>query len=337
MGHSGSGRTTLIRDISRQIAYKIDAVVAVGIEDLAPDDCTYTNLDVGLVDRIAAAQKERELETLLIIDAAIDKKVLGSDSLRKLIADGRRSTVILTLPSCTILPSNLRPLVTCVFQFAEPQLSVRKTLHTTLASFTDLGTFSRLVDAATKGYDCLVVWHKPRAQFLHEVYFWYNVDDVDRAAAVRLDGCVSPFATDEEVEDANCKIIDIIPKKASPKTAQQEATQAASETEEDAEAAEEKEVPFRDWLDQHFEFYEGDVVADLQHDGKFSKEKVGQWFTRFQTIFTLWKADGRHGNETDVGRELTKIGLMEWIVNVRDEEQGKRKTTRTRVGLRRRM
>lgn len=329
VGRSGAGKTTLIRDLAGLLAPTIDTVVAVGIEDLAPDDSTYTCLDAGLVDRITVAQKERHLETLLIIDAALDRKVLGSDGLRKLVADGRRLTVILTLPSCTLLPTNLRPHVHCLFQFPESQIAVRRSLFTNFASYTKTyDDFSRLIDAATKGngYDCLVVLHKPRAQFLDEVFFWYKVEDLTRAAAVRLDDCVSLFATDEQVDEANCKIIDIVPKKGSSIT---------EEKKEDAEG-EEKEVPFRDWLGRHFEFYEGDVVQDFMHEGRFVKEKVGQWFTRFQTIFSLWKGDGMAGNETDLGRELTKMELKEWIVNVKDE-QGKRKTTRTRVGLKRRM
>ena len=342
-GRGGSGRTTLVRDLSRTLAPNLDAVVAVGLDALASAESTYPSIDVALVERIAEAQQQRQLNTLLVIDMALDRKVLSSDAFRRLIADTRRLTVILSLPSCTILPPNLRPLTHCIFQFNESQVSVRRTLFTHYASFTTLDTFFRIMDKIAVGFQCVVVWHKPRAQCLDEVYYWYVIDDIQRAASVNLEGCVSLFASDEEIHDASCKIIDIIPtKKKTGPTAQ--APAAASPTEEEEgddeddedEGDGEKEVPFVDWMRRHFEFYNGNVRDDFTNDdGKFVRDKVGSWFTRFDTIYKLWKADNRPGNETDLGRDLTGIGLREWIVNIKTEE-GKRKTSRTRVGIRRR-
>ena len=63
-----------------------------------------------------------------------------------------------------------------------------------------------------------------------------------------------------------------------------------------------------------------------------ARDKVGDWFVSFETIYALWKAGGRAGSESEVGRELTKAGVREWVVNLKNED-GKRRTTRVRVGL----
>ena len=332
-GMHGSGKTTLVRDLAGKLASSVDAAVAVGIDGLVPRHSTFASLGAGVVNRVADAQKERNQELLLVVDTAGDRKVLASDDFRKLVADTRHLTIILTLPACSMLPVQLRPLVTCVFQHAEPQLAIRKALYTNFASFTHaFDDFARILDATTEGFDCLVVRRKAQSRHLDEIFFWYHVDDPERAATVTLVGASLFGASDEAAgnDDSDCRVVDIAAAASSsragtPPGPRETTTPATS-----------KEVSLTDWLDAHFESYPGDVLVDFTGEaGNVVRDKVGDWFVPFETIYALWKAEGRVGSDSEVGRELTKAGVHEWVVNLRNDE-GKRRTTRVRVGLRRR-
>ena len=108
-----------------------------------------------------------------------------------------------------MLPAHLRPFVDFIFQFAEPQIAVRKTLYTHFtAGFTkDFDDFSRIVDRATDGFDCLVISLKSRSKYLDQIFLWYHVDDLERAAAVSLPALLPPDDVDDD--DEVYRIIDI--------------------------------------------------------------------------------------------------------------------------------
>ena len=133
---------------------------------------------------------------------------------------------------------------------------------------------------------------------------------------------------DEEADEADDRIVEL---PTPTKSSRAGTTQELRET-----TATPDEVSLTDWLKKHLESYPGDVLVDFTGvAGKFARDKVGDWFVPFETIYALWKAEGRAGSESEVGRDLTKTGVREWVVNLKNED-GKRRTTRVRVGLRRR-
>lgn len=298
LGRHGSGKTALLRDLA--CGLKIDAAVAVGLDGVP----TRSSLDARLLAEISEALLPHQT-VLLLLDGACERKALSSDAFRSLVGD-KRLTVVLALPTAAMLPAHLRPSVACVFQFAEPQLAVRKSLYTHFAGFTKTyDDFSRVLDGATHGFGCLVVWLQARSRFLDQIFFWYHVDDLGRAVSL------APLLSEDESDDENCRVVDDI---------------AVGTTKK----------PLAEWLGRHFAFYDGDVLADFRFGGKFTRKKVGDWFVPFETIRSLWKAEGLQGSDSDLGRELTKGGWHEWIVNLKNKD-GKRRTTRARVGLRRKL
>ena len=318
-GRHGGEKTSLLRDLAASLAPKIDGAVAVGLEGLAPSNCTFASLETSLLDRLAETPKAHQI--LFFVDAVVDRKVLASDSFRRLLTR-RGLTTILALPTSGMLPAHLRPFVDFVFQFAEPQIAVRKALFTHFAAgFTkDFDDLSRIVDKATDGFDSLVISLKSRSTYLDQIFFWYHVDDLERAPAVSLPPFFPP---DDDDDDEDYRIIDISSSRKKDETAP-DPTQVR------------RPLPLADWLHQNFDIYEGDVLVDFTDGtGKFVRAKVSDWFVPFKTVHSRSKADGRSGSESDLGRELTKAGWHEWIVNLKNDE-GKRRTTRTRVGLRRR-
>ena len=324
-GMHSSGKSTLARDLAGKLAPSVDAAVAVGIDGLVPRNATFASLGAGVVSRVADFQKERKQELLLVVDTAGDRKTLASDDFRKLVADMRRLTVILTTPACSLLPVHLRPLVTCIFQFAEPLLAIKKTLYTNFASFTHtFEDFCRVLDCATTvDFETLVVRRRVQSKRLDEVFFTHRVRDPEKSVSL-VGASLVGSSEDDEADEAEYRIIDLPTPPKSPRAGTFQEPRETTATPE--------EVSLTDWLDAHFESYPGDVLVDFTAAaGKFARDKVGDWFVPFETIYNKWKADGRAGSESEVGRELSKADVHEWAVNLKNEE-GKRRTTRVRVG-----
>mmetsp|Transcript_21958 Transcript_21958/g.70716 ORF Transcript_21958/g.70716 Transcript_21958/m.70716 type:complete len:169 (+) Transcript_21958:465-971(+) len=145
------------------------------------------------------------------------------------------------------------------------------------------------------------VCHKAQSKYFHEIFFWHRVDDPERAASSLPQQKETPQEPRETTPATLEEVLSRSPtgwrSTLNPTTATSSKTFAAA--------------------------------------GKFVREKVGGSSVSFETICSLWKADGRAGSESDLGKELTKAGVHEWVVNLKLED-GKRRTTRVRVGLRRR-
>ena len=148
------------------------------------------------------------------------------------------------------------PSVDVIFQLAERQIAARKVLFTHFASFTkDFDDFSRILDQATDGFDSLVISLKSRSRYLDQIFFWYHVDDLERAAAaLSLPPLFSDDDDDGESED--CRVIDI---SSSRKKKDDDPSSRAAVPEDPILST--TEAPLTDWLGHHCDIYEGDVLV----------------------------------------------------------------------------
>ena len=74
LGRHGGEKRSLLRNLAAGLAPKIDGAVAVGLEGLAPSNCTFASLETSLLDRLAETSKD-DHQSLFLVDAVVDRKV----------------------------------------------------------------------------------------------------------------------------------------------------------------------------------------------------------------------------------------------------------------------
>lgn len=222
IGKRNSGKTTLLKDMLVCVRDKIDIVLVISPTDeindamagLVPPSLIHREIDEKKLQRIMAIQRKqwrrgRGYELCLVLDdCAFERKFFESKSFRELAFNGRHMhiTVFVTMQFCHALPPAVRCNTDVVITLAERINSNRRRLYDAYFGMLSFGEFCQVMDSATTGFECLVLWNKTRSAELHDQLFWYKADP-DAADGERLGRDAfwklhDHFKRDEIIEDS---------------------------------------------------------------------------------------------------------------------------------------
>lgn len=201
IGKRCTGKSILVKDL---LYHKQDIPVATVVSategankfysEIVPKPFIHKEYDEGIVERVLERQKrvvkdiQRETRetgdsdidaraALLLDDCMYDSKWTRSKHIRSVFMNGRHYKLLflLTMQYCLGIPPNLRTNVDYVFILRESIYANRKRLYDAFAGmFRTFDQFSRVMDACTEDYHCLVLHNNAKSNRVEDQVFWYK-------------------------------------------------------------------------------------------------------------------------------------------------------------------
>ena len=188
-----TGKSILIKGLCYKLRDKIDFCIcfaqstssAESFASIMPPRCIYQTLDLSVVDRLMAYQKEcaqkgKRVRSVMIIfddcswEASLFKK--PAPTLAELYRNGRH----LNLTVCAIGQDHLdyhiglRGQVDCYFFLREGSVQIRKRIHSASVPSLTLNEFHCVMDTVTENYGALVVLNTVQKNSATECLFWWR-------------------------------------------------------------------------------------------------------------------------------------------------------------------
>jgi hypothetical protein len=203
IGKRGTGKSTLITDILYHKRHIPAGIVLSATEDgnhhyktFVPDLFIYGDYDKEAIERVLSRQKEIAMTGkvppsafLLLDDCMYDRRFMKDICIRQCFMNGRHWKIffMLSMQYCMDLTPDLRANVDYVFILRENIVQNREKLYKNFFGvFPNFQTFSKVMDACTENYECLVLDNTSKSNKIEDCVFWYK-------AAVRKNfRCCSP-------------------------------------------------------------------------------------------------------------------------------------------------
>jgi hypothetical protein len=193
VGKRRTGKSTLIRDIMRSMAGKVDFGIAMcGSEDTTkamseyiPQSCIYDDYSAPALDVLLRVQQKGVAAGtckpvyLVMDDTMYDKQTLKSKNMRMLFMNGRHRKIFFL---CAVqylmdIPPDIRTNVDYLFVLKENVLSNREKLHKQFfGMFAEYKDFSVVMNSCTSGFQCMVLDNTARSNDPSDCVFWYQAD-----------------------------------------------------------------------------------------------------------------------------------------------------------------
>ena len=193
VGKRRTGKSTLIRDIMRSMAGKLDFGIAMcGSEDTSkamaeyiPQSCIYDDFSAAALDVLLRVQQKGVAAGtckpvyLVMDDTMYDKQTLKSKNMRMLFMNGRHRKIFFL---CAVqylmdIPPDIRTNVDYLFVLKENVLSNREKLHKQFfGMFAEYKDFSVVMNSCTSGFQCMVLDNTARSNDPSDCVFWYQAD-----------------------------------------------------------------------------------------------------------------------------------------------------------------
>ena len=199
VGKRGTGKSTLLQDISYHLRSKVDFAIGMSpTEDTTqsmgcfiPTSAIYGDYSEATIIEIMELQKNmwragRGYHCLIVLDdCCYDKKILRSKVIREIFMNGRhrRITLILSAQYVMDLPPDLRTQVDYIFALRENVVQNRERLWKQFFGFFHkYSDFGATMDECTENYCCLVCDNKTsKGNSIEECVYWYKaVHDLPR-------------------------------------------------------------------------------------------------------------------------------------------------------------
>ena len=195
VGKRGTGKSTLLADISYHMRNKIDFAVGMSpTEDTTqsmgsfiPTSAIYGEYCEDKIIEIMDMQKNmwragRGYHCLLVLDdCCYDKKILRSKTIREIFMNGRhrRITLILSAQYVMDLPPDLRTQVDYVFALRENVIQNRERLWKQFFGFfTKYTDFATTMDECTENFSCMVCDNKTaKTNTIEDCVLWYKANN----------------------------------------------------------------------------------------------------------------------------------------------------------------
>jgi len=192
VGKRGTGKSTLLSDISYNLRHKVDFAIGMSpTEDTTqsmgtfiPTSSIYGDYKEDTIISIMDLQKNmwragRGYHCLLVLDdCCYDKKILRSKVIREIFMNGRhrRITLILSAQYVMDLPPDLRTQVDYIFALRENVVQNRERLWKQFFGyFNKYADFGATMDECTEDFCCLVGDNKTsKSNSIEDCVFWYK-------------------------------------------------------------------------------------------------------------------------------------------------------------------
>ena len=193
VGKRGTCKSTLIEDVMFHMRDKVHIGLAMTpTEESAqmfrrhmPPSWIYNSYSPSTMEQIIVLQrdlcrkgKQRNL-FLALDDCMYDKKILKSTNVRDVFMNGRhlKLSVLLACQYIMDMGPDLRSQVDYVFALRENIISNKtKLFKYFFGMFEKFEDFSRVMDACTENYSCLVLDNTSKSNRIEDCLFWYRAD-----------------------------------------------------------------------------------------------------------------------------------------------------------------
>lgn len=193
VGKRGSGKTVLLKDITRHLRKRFDVCVAVAgtmassemFQDFVPSSFIYDRVDtdviVKMVDLAKVCKNHRKpREFLLMMDDCMGKKgLLKNNVFRDIHMNGRNFgfTEILSVQYVMDMETDLRSQVDYVFVFQENIRANRERLWKYFfGMFDTFDEFTTTLKKCTQNYECLVLDQRSNTGNIEDSVYYYKAN-----------------------------------------------------------------------------------------------------------------------------------------------------------------
>lgn len=191
IGKRNTGKSTLVTDILYHKKHLPAGIVMSATEDgnhhyqqFVPDLFIYGDYDREAIERVMARQRQLVGAGktncgafLLLDDCMYDKKFMKDICIRQCFMNGRHWKIffMLTMQYCMDLSPDLRANCDYVFILRENIIQNREKLYKSFFGiFPSFDMFSKVMDACTENYECLVLDNTSKSNKLQDCVFWYK-------------------------------------------------------------------------------------------------------------------------------------------------------------------
>ena len=194
VGKRGTGKSVLLRDLLYHAREKLDYGVAMspthgtaeGFRSFMPQSCVYQEYSPSIVEKLIDYQKTLantrgadKLRSLFLVldDCLYDQKVLKSKQIRELFMNGRHMRCFMMLAAQYMM--DLSPALRTQVDYC---ICLRENIHANreklykffFGIFPKYEMFSRVLDACTANYECLVIDNTVQSNNISDCIFWYK-------------------------------------------------------------------------------------------------------------------------------------------------------------------
>lgn len=191
IGKRGTGKSTLITDILYHKRHIPAGIVMSATEDgnhhyksFVPDLFIYGDYDREAIERVLDRQKGISIKGqtppgafLLLDDCMYDRKFMKDVCIRQCFMNGRHWKIffMLSMQYCMDLSPDLRANVDYIFILRENIVQNREKLYKSFFGvFPNFNTFSKVMDACTENFECLVLDNTSKSNRVEDCVFWYK-------------------------------------------------------------------------------------------------------------------------------------------------------------------
>ena len=193
IGKRNTGKSTLVKDIMYYKKHIPAGVVLSGTEEgnhfygeFIPDLFVYGDYDRDAIERVISRQRKlvgtkgKSINNgtfMLLDDCMYDSKFLKDTCIRQCFMNGRHYNIffMLTMQYVMDLPPALRANVDYVFVLRENIIQNREKIYKSFFGiFPNFDMFSKVMDACTENYECLVLDNTSKSNKIEDCVFWYK-------------------------------------------------------------------------------------------------------------------------------------------------------------------
>jgi hypothetical protein len=191
VGKRGTGKNILLKDLIASSPTEWDCVAGMSptpdsadmMREIMPPSCVYDGYDPDALERIIEMLRIhdhngiRTRAMLVLDDRTLDSKVLRSAIMRDLFSIGRHLglDVYLMCQYTENIPKHIRDLTDYVYALREPQKEYRRNLYKNyFGVFGTYARFSKVLDACTADYGCMVLDNTTKSIDVEDRVFWHR-------------------------------------------------------------------------------------------------------------------------------------------------------------------
>ena len=236
IGKRGTGKTVLMQDIMYHLRHKLHYGLAMtptqesaqSFRGYMPASSVYQDYHVEVLERMLSAQRTRAQDKgtdalrnlfLVLDDCMYDKAVIKGKAIRDLFMNGRhyKITFLAAVQYLMDLSPALRTQVDYCFALRENVISNRERLYKYFfGAFATFEDFSRVLDACTSNYECLVIDNTVQSNDIADCIFWYkasaDIPSFRLCAPIfwELEDGRTPTENHSESQDKNPRVVDTV-------------------------------------------------------------------------------------------------------------------------------
>ena len=191
VGKRGTGKSTLLKDVMRNMSDKLDYGIAMSpteectsdMGSYIPPSCIYNDFNSDKIDQLLEAQRlaikrgSKRRVFLLLDDCMYDKKVMKATNIRNVFMNGRHRRIFFANCQQYVMdmPPDLRSQIDVCFALRENiRANKEKLWKFFFGMFDTFNEFNEVMDNCTQNFECLVYDGGSRSNQVEDCIFWYK-------------------------------------------------------------------------------------------------------------------------------------------------------------------